>query len=143
MKDLVTRADKGKSLVGETITIAGWVKTGRDQGKGAFAFLHVNDGTHPDSIQVIVDKDVYPIKELLPTGTSIAVKGEIVASIGGEQSVEIKATEVLFVGACDATSYPLAAKAHSLEYLRSIAHFRTRSSLVFIFFLIFQIYFLF
>ena len=130
LKDLATRADRGKSLIGTDITIAGWVKTGRDQGKGAFAFLNINDGTHPEGIQVIVDKEVHPIKDLIPTGTSIAVRGQIVESLGGEQAVELKATEVLFVGACDATKYPLAAKAHSLEYLRSIAHFRSRSNLV-------------
>ena len=41
--------------------------------------------------------------------------------------VELKATEVIVVGEAD-PSFPLQKKAHSMEYLRTIAHLRLRSN---------------
>ena len=38
--------------VGQTLTFGGWVKTGREQGAGAFAFLEVNDGSTFTNLQV-------------------------------------------------------------------------------------------
>ena len=42
----------GVSLVGRTLRVGGWVKTGREAGAGAFAFLEVNDGSCFQNIQV-------------------------------------------------------------------------------------------
>lgn len=38
--------------IGKTLRVGGWVKTGREAGAGAFAFLEVNDGSCFESIQV-------------------------------------------------------------------------------------------
>lgn len=38
--------------VGQTLRVGGWVKTGREAGAGAWAFLEVNDGSCFDSLQV-------------------------------------------------------------------------------------------
>jgi aspartyl/asparaginyl-tRNA synthetase len=38
--------------MGRTLRVGGWVKTGREAGAGAFAFLEVNDGSCFDSLQV-------------------------------------------------------------------------------------------
>ena len=130
LKDIFSREDQGKGLIGDEITIAGWVRTGRDAEKGALAFLAVSDGTCPNILQVIVSSDIYNLKEILPSGTSISVTGNLVESPGKGQSVELKATKVNFVGTCDAATFPLAPKAHTLEYLRSVAHLRPRSNLV-------------
>ncbi|PNH03491.1 Asparagine--tRNA ligase [Tetrabaena socialis] len=43
--------DGGRKLVGQTLRVGGWVKTGRDAGAGAFCFLEVNDGSMFDSLQ--------------------------------------------------------------------------------------------
>merc|ERR1712100_259737 len=129
LKDLFGREDKGKGLIGQEVSIGGWVRTGREGDKGAFAFLIISDGTCPETIQVLVESSVYNTKDLLASGTSIAVKGTVVESPGSGQSIEVKATEVTYVGACDAKTFPMAPKAHSLEYLRSVAHFRSRSNL--------------
>ena len=37
----------GASLIGSTVVVGGWVKTGRVADKGALVFLEVNDGTDP------------------------------------------------------------------------------------------------
>jgi asparaginyl-tRNA synthetase len=42
----------GLSFVGQTIRVGGWVKTGREAGAGAFAFLEVNDGSCFPNVQV-------------------------------------------------------------------------------------------
>lgn len=38
--------------IGRTLRVGGWVKTGREAGAGAFAFLEINDGSCFESIQV-------------------------------------------------------------------------------------------
>ena len=38
--------------VGQAWTFGGWVKTGREQGAGAFAFLEINDGSTFTNLQV-------------------------------------------------------------------------------------------
>ncbi len=40
--------------VGKTLRVGGWVKTGREAGAGAFAFLEINDGSCFESIQARV-----------------------------------------------------------------------------------------
>jgi len=126
LKDLFSSKE---NQVGKEITVAGWVKTGREQGKGTFAFLQVTDGTCSTHLQVIVNAELHNIKELLATGTAISVRGTLVESPGNEQAFELQATEILYVGACDPKTYPLSKKGHSLAFLRSIAHFRPRANL--------------
>ena len=46
--------------VGKTIRIGGWVKTGREAGAGAFAFLEVNDGSCFQNIQVGAARTAQP-----------------------------------------------------------------------------------
>lgn len=41
--------------MGQTLTIGGWVKTGREAGGGKWIFLEVNDGTSFQSLQVHLD----------------------------------------------------------------------------------------
>jgi aspartyl/asparaginyl-tRNA synthetase len=52
IKSILGREDGGLGLVGQVLVIGGWVKTGREQGKGTFAFLEVNDGSCFANIQV-------------------------------------------------------------------------------------------
>lgn len=42
--------------------------------------------------------------------------------------VELKATSLQLIGECNADTYPLQKKKHTLEYLRSIAHLRPRTN---------------
>ena len=52
IKSILEREDGGLGLVGQVLVIGGWVKTGREQGKGSFAFLEVNDGSCFANLQV-------------------------------------------------------------------------------------------
>jgi asparaginyl-tRNA synthetase len=51
-----------------------------------------------------------------------------VESPGSGQAVELKATGVHVYGAADPGTYPLQKKGHTMEFLREIAHLRTRSN---------------
>lgn len=46
------------------------------------------------------------------------------------QAVELKATKVVHVGVCDASSYPMAKKKQSMEFLREKAHLRPRTNTI-------------
>ena len=52
IKSILGSQDGGLGLVGQTMVVGGWVKTGREQGKGSFAFLEVNDGSCFANLQV-------------------------------------------------------------------------------------------
>ncbi|MDR8335283.1 asparagine--tRNA ligase, partial [Acinetobacter baumannii] len=67
----------------------------------------------------------------LTTGCSVIVTGKVVASQGQGQSFEIQATSVEVTGWVeDPDTYPMAAKRHSIEYLREVAHLRPRTNLI-------------
>lgn len=44
---------------------------------------------------------------LLPPGAAVCASGQLVASPGAKQAVELKADRLVLVGGCDAESYPL------------------------------------
>jgi hypothetical protein len=44
---------------------------------------------------------------LLLTGAAVCASGQLVASPGAKQAVELKADKLTLVGGCDAESYPL------------------------------------
>jgi len=122
----------GKSLVGQTITIKGWVRTVRDQ--KTFAFIELNDGSAVKGLQAVVGDDAegynFIDDGLVSTGSSVIVTGEVVESKGKGQKVEIKASSIELVGTCEPETYPLQKKRHSMEFLRGIAHLRPRTNAI-------------
>lgn len=119
------------SAVGSTVVVGGWVKTGREQGKGSFAFLELNDGSCAANLQVIVDAGVFPLAQLTATGTSVLVEGEIKKPPEGtKQSVEMRAVRVIAVGPTDPGKYPLPKTRLTLEFLRDFGHLRARTNTV-------------
>mmetsp|Transcript_39812 Transcript_39812/g.100971 ORF Transcript_39812/g.100971 Transcript_39812/m.100971 type:complete len:589 (-) Transcript_39812:64-1830(-) len=127
-------ADGGLCMVDRPMTLGGWVKTGREAGAGAFAFLELNDGSVFDNLQVVVDKAVaeasgFSLKDCCPTGTSVLVEGVLSKTPEGtKQAVELKATAIKYVGKCDAATYPMAKKKQSFEFLREKGHLRPRTN---------------
>ncbi|WP_372366116.1 asparagine--tRNA ligase [Candidatus Uabimicrobium sp. HlEnr_7] len=111
----------------EEITICGWVRTRRDSKK--FSFMELNDGTCFASIQVIADSEIDSYKNVLnaSTGSSVKVIGLLKESPGKGQKVEVHAQKVEIFGVAD-SDYPLQKKRHSREFLRTIAHLRTRTN---------------
>ena len=49
---ILATEDGGRSLAGKTLTVGGWVKSGREQGGGEFFFIQLNDGSIFTDLQV-------------------------------------------------------------------------------------------
>ncbi|KAK1277832.1 Asparagine--tRNA ligase, cytoplasmic 1 [Acorus gramineus] len=129
IRSIVARPDGGLGLVGSKVTVGGMVKTGREQGKGSFAFLELNDGSYLDSLQVIVDSSVADLGRLVPTGTSVLVEGELKKTPDGtKQPVELRVQRVLDVGSVDPSKYPIPKTKLTLEFLRDFVHLRARTN---------------
>ena len=113
---------------GETVTARGWVKTRRDSKN--VHFIQLNDGSSPVDLQVVLDEGVVPAETVaaITTGACIEAEGELVASPGKGQAVELKARAIQVYGAANPEIYPLQKKKHTLETLREIGHLRPRSN---------------
>ncbi len=128
----ITDVLAGNFPVNESITIHGWIRTRRDS-KAGISFLALHDGSCFDAIQAIVpsELDNYESDVLkLTTGCSVKVTGILVESPGKGQAFEIQATTVEVLGFVeDPDTYPMAAKRHSIEFLREQAHLRPRTNI--------------
>ena len=113
---------------GVEVLAKGWVRTKR--GNKNVAFIALNDGSTVNNIQVVCDAALFPEEQLknITTGACIAVKGDLVESMGKGQSVEIQAKVIEVYGTADVETYPLQKKGHSMEFLREIAHLRPRTN---------------
>ena len=118
---------RGK-LLGQSLTLKGWVRTKR--GNKNIAFIALNDGSTINNIQVVADLVNFDDELMrdITTGSCIYVKGKLVESMGGGQSVEIQAEIIELYGTADPNTYPLQKKGHSMEFLREIAHLRPRTN---------------
>jgi asparaginyl-tRNA synthetase len=116
------------SKIGEKTNVKGWVRTKR--GNKNVAFIAINDGSTIHNIQAVADLEKVDVElmKLVTTGACISVTGELVASQGTGQSVEILVSELDVLGEANPEEYPLQPKKHSLEFLREIAHLRPRTN---------------
>jgi asparaginyl-tRNA synthetase len=114
--------------VGSAVTARGWVKTRRDS-KGVH-FIQLNDGSCFQDLQVVIEAGSIAESTMAhaTTGACLRVAGELVASQGAGQAVELKAREIHVYGPADPATYPLQKKGHTMEFLREIAHLRPRSN---------------
>lgn len=139
LSTILKAEDGGVSLTGQTITVGGWVKTGRkmkgEDGKH-LAFLEINDGSCFGNLQVLVSANVHAVNPLLLTGCSVVVKGELKKSPEGKsQLVEVYAAQVLYHGPSPGATYPLAKgkvndPKKALENLRGFSHLRPRTNVI-------------
>ncbi|WP_334018689.1 asparagine--tRNA ligase [Alteromonas sp. S015] len=123
---------KGKYAVGESVTVKGWVRTRRDS-KAGLSFIALHDGSCFDPVQVIALNSLsnYADIQRLTAGCSLSVTGTVKESQGQGQAVEIDATNVEVSGWVEnPDTYPMAAKRHSIEYLREYAHLRPRTNVI-------------
>jgi asparaginyl-tRNA synthetase len=109
----------------QIITVMGWVRTFRNN-----QFVALNDGSTNQNLQVVLPLGSFPdeILKRIATSTALKVTGNLVASLGKGQSVELICSNLDILGDSDAEKYPLQPKKHSLEFLREIAHLRFRTN---------------
>ena len=90
-----------ETKVGQEVCAKGWVRSKR--GNKAVNFIALNDGSTILNIQIVVDVAKFD-EELLKkitTGACLRVVGELVASQGQGQSVEIIAKDIEIYGEAD------------------------------------------
>ncbi len=118
-----------QGAVDAELTVHGWIRSFRSSKN--VAFIALTDGSCADTLQIVISNDCPGLTAAQPnltTGASVRVHGTLAASPGKGQRVELHARDVQVLGTCDATTYPLQKKGHTLEFLRSISHLRSRSN---------------
>ena len=128
-----TSTTSSSSPTSSPLLVRGWVRTCRAQ--KTRAFLELTDGSCATGLQVLVEPETPGFDAVssgkTPTGASVECLGELVACPpGARQPFELRASSVSLLGACDAATYPLQKKKHTLEFLREIAHLRPRTKTV-------------
>jgi len=114
--------------VGTKVLVKGWVRAFRSN-----RFIQVNDGSTIKNIQAVVDFEIFDeaLLKRVTTGAAVAIEGEIVASQGAGQSIEIQVTQLDILGDAnpdDVQKTVMQPKKHSMEFLREQAHLRFRTN---------------
>lgn len=117
-----------QDLIGQELTLMGWVRTKRSN-KNVY-FIALNDGSIITNYQVVADPNVIAEEVLkkCSTGACLKITGTVIASQGAGQHSELNAAHIEVLGESDPEKYPLQPKKHSLEFLREIAHLRMRTN---------------
>jgi len=127
----VKQALSGSIAAGAEVTVRGWVRTRRDS-KAGLSFVNVSDGSCFDPIQVVAQNTLPNyVDEIarLTAGCAVIATGTLVPSQGKGQAFEIQASKIEIVGwVDDPETYPIQPKAHTMEYLREVAHLRPRTN---------------
>lgn len=111
---------------GQQVTVQGWVRGFRNN-----QFIAINDGSTLNTFQAVIDPSntSEDVMKRIVAGACISVEGELIPSQGKGQAVELKVKTLEILGDCDPNEYPLQLKNRpSLEYLREIAHLRSRTN---------------
>lgn len=125
---LIDLKDLNESLLGQEVTINGWIKNHRKQ-KG-FGFLDIFDGTKFGVVQVVYDESLKDYSQIqsLKIGSAICVTGTVIKNLKDETKQEISAKTIELLGDCP-DDYPIQPKKHTLEFLREVAYLRPRTNL--------------
>ena len=111
---------------GQLATVQGWIRSFRNN-----KFIELNDGSTIKNIQAVVDRAALgeEILKRLTVGACIEITGELHKSLGKGQAMDLVVKHLHVLGDCDPEKYPLQLKNRpSLEYLREIAHLRSRTN---------------
>lgn len=120
------------SFVGQQITVWGWVKFSRRQGK--LVFLKIYD-SWAHEVQVVIDfrsgkfsdEEMTALKQI-QIGWSVSVTGLFKDSPAPGQPFEISADKVEIIGKVDdQATYPLAKTDHTMEHFRHYPQLECRS----------------
>ena len=123
----------GKAPADQPVTVKGWVRTRRDS-KAGISFVNLSDGSCFHPVQVVAPATLPNYENEiahLTAGCAVEATGIIVPSPAKGQPFEMQASEVKVVGwVDDPDTYPIQPKAHSMEYLRDVAHLRSRTNVI-------------
>ena len=124
--DLRDIAAQEKALLGQTVTVQGWIRNHRKQKN--IGFIEFFDGTALAAMQIVYDEQVEDFSgvQALRNGAAIEATGRLVEGRNGVP--EMQAQTLTLMGDCT-EDYPLQPTRHSLEFLRDIAYLRPRTRL--------------
>ncbi len=130
VREILEAKDEGLSLVGQEVTVGGWVRSLRKQTP---VFLKLNDGSSVKDIQAVLTSETTEgfaeAMECGGTGACVSVTGQILESQGKGQAIEIQAKRIVVHGTIsDPSTYPMSKKRHTLEKLREHQHLRMRTN---------------
>jgi len=116
-----------KEYLGKNIFVSGWVRTSRSSKD--FGFIELNDGSFFKGLQIVFSSNLSNFIEIekISLGSSLEIEGELVESPASGQVFELKASKIKILQRAN-DDYPLQKKKHSFEFLREIAHLRSRSN---------------
>lgn len=123
----------GKAPADQSVTVKGWVRTRRDS-KAGISFVNLSDGSCFHPVQVVAPATLPNYENEiahLTAGCAVEATGIIVPSPAKGQPFEMQASEVKVIGwVDDPDTYPIQPKAHTMEYLRDVAHLRARTNVI-------------
>ena len=120
--------DTGPELLGQEITVKGWVRAFRSN-----RFIQLNDGSCMSTIQAVVDFELFDeaLLKRITTASAISLTGKLVESIGSGQALELQVSAIEILGDANPDEVQktvMQPKRHSLEFLREQAHLRFRTN---------------
>lgn len=110
--------------IGSSLRVYGWVRNYRSN-----RFIALSDGSCQAQLQLVIDPEALDAetRKAITVGAAIRATGDLVASQGKGQDVEVQVTELSVLGTSPSDEYPLQPKKHSMEFLREKAHLRMRT----------------
>ena len=119
------------ALGGQTVTVAGWVRSIRDMKN--FGFVTLNDGSCFKDLQVVVNRErlgdeVYDGVIAQSVGAALVFTGVLELTPDRPQPFELQA-ETIEVEGTSAPDYPMQKKRQTREFLRTQQHLRSRTNL--------------
>jgi asparaginyl-tRNA synthetase len=111
-------------LIGQTVKLQGWVAGIR--GSGKIVFLQIRDGS--GTCQCIVEavaESAFSVARKLSLESSVELVGVVRADERAEGGVEISVAELRLIQ--EAEEFPIARKAHGIDFLMSHRHLWLRS----------------
>ena len=133
IREIVDREDQGKGLVGQTVCVAGWIKSLQKN----LRFLQLGDGSCAANIQVVMEENETDghtdVKNCGGQDACIRVYGTVQEGRRVENPVEIKATKIVVLGRnTDNQKYPIAKSRKGIQFetLRKSMHLRVRTQMM-------------
>ena len=117
-----------ESIIGQTITVEGWIRNHRKQAH--FGFIDLSDGTCFEHLQIVYDDSLSNFEEItkLKIGSAITATGKLKESPKENQEFELVLESFTLEGDCP-DDYPIQPKRHTREFLREVAYLRPRTNL--------------
>src|SRR5262245_2297495 len=123
----------GEAAKDAPVTVKGWVRNRRDS-KAGISVVPLSDGSASNPLQGVAPNTLANYAEevsKLTAGCAVEATGMVVPSPAKGQPFEMLAGAIKVIGWVeDPDTYPIQPKAHTMEFLREVAHLRPRTNVI-------------